>query len=410
MSEQEQSRQELTSEEVLAQAVPSIEVNDDLDTNETVEEPVVEEVVTEPETPVEAPIEEVEKEEKLEPSEVPSEEEKETEEAPQEEEPQEEEAPQEEAPAEVEEPEVEDVKEELPQEENIEDVKRELEELKAIQKEQEELANFAQKRDTSIKEYNEMCGRLANALQGEFERYGIDTTKSLDDLRKEDPTKAEIAKGLIEQAQRIQEEQKTKVNNELNTAFQDVVFTKAARIMDKFKLTVEQQGIAAETFINIMENSGLKDMAEDLQAKIELAVARAKMIAPAVVKAVEETKEAVEAAKEVVEVVKEAKEMTEVPEEAEPPKGAEEVPEAPKEPEQPKVEPMDVDDFKEGVVEHKDSTPSAALDESNVLQKLASLPHKKRVAFYKENFDLITRASMIAAREHEQRLRNGEAR
>lgn len=360
---------------------PAIEVTDEVIDGQAEVSPEVEEPEKEVPEENEAPKEEEVKEE-----EEPSRDEEEVNEPEkvEEEEPKEEpEQPKEE----VEEP------EEAPPEEDVEAIKRELEELKAIQKEEQDLKEFATKRDNCVNEYNEMCGRLANALQGEFEKYGIDVNKSLDDIAKEDPAKAEIAKGLIAQAQRIQEEQKAKVNQELNTAFTDIVFTKAARIMEKFNLTDAQQGIVAETFINIMENSGIRDLAEDLQAKVELAVAKAKMVAPAVVKAVEETKEAVEAIKEVAEVVQQEPLVEEQPK-----------------PQEPVVEPVAVDDFAEGVVERKDTTPAAALDESNVLQKLASLPHKERVAFYKENFDLITRASMKAAREHEQRLRNGETR
>ena len=72
------------------------------------------------------------------------------------------------------------------------------------------------------------------------------------------------------------------------------------------------------------------------------------------------------------------------------------------------VEPVAVEDFEEGVADKTVSAPAADIDETNVLQKLAALPHKERVAFYTKHYDLITRASLIAAREHEQRLRNGE--
>ena len=148
-----------------------------------------------------------------------------------------------------------------------------------------------------------------------------------------------------------------------------------------------------------MQNSGIKDLAEDLSAKVELAVAKAKMVVPKVVEAVKETKEAVEAIKNAVDAVKEEPTKDEeVPAE----------PEIPAEPEQPKIEPVAVEDFEEGVADKTVSAPAADIDETNVLQKLAALPHKERVAFYTKHYDLITRASLIAAREHEQRLRNGE--
>lgn len=377
---------------------PAIEVNDvpehdSEELKEVIEKPVVEEQPKEPEQ-VEEP--------QQQPEEKPEQQDEETKDEPAGEPAKEAEEQKEEEPEKQEEKEKADEeqpKEEPEPQEDIEAIKKELEELKAERQEENQLKEFTAKRDNSIQEYNNMCDRLANALQGEFEKYGIDINKTMDELAKEDPAKAEIAKGLIQQAERIQNEQKAKINNELNTAFTDIVFTKAARLMEKFDLTEEQQVVVAETFLNIMQNSGIKDLAEDLSAKVELAVAKAKMVVPKVVEAVKETKEAVEAIKDAVDAVKE-----------EPAKGEEAPaePEVPAEPEQPKIEPVAVEDFEEGVADKTVSAPAADIDETNVLQKLAALPHKERVAFYTKHYDLITRASLIAAREHEQRLRNGE--
>lgn len=377
---------------------PTIEVNDVPEPNseepkKVIEEPVVEEQPKEPEQ-VEEPQQQPEKE--------PEQQEKGTKDEPVEEPAKEGGEPEEEEPKKQEEEgkaDEEQPKEEPETQEDIEAIKKELEELKAERQEENQIKEFTEKRDNSINEYNDICNRLANALQGEFEKYGIDINKTMDELVKEDPAKAEIAKGLIQQAERIQNEQKAKINNELNAAFTDIVFTKAARLMEKFDLTEEQQVVVAETFLNIMQNSGIKDLTEDLSAKVELAVAKAKMVVPKVVDAVKETKEAVEAIKDAVDAVKE-----------EPTKGEEAPaePEVPAEPEQPKIEPVAVEDFEEGVADKTVSAPAADIDETNVLQKLAALPHKERVAFYTKHYDLITRASLIAAREHEQRLRNGE--
>ena len=397
MNKQEQQQEPMVDDPTQG-VEPTIEVNDVPEPNseepkDVIEEPVVEEQPKEPEQaeePQQQPEEEAEQQDEAKKDEPVEEPVKEGEE-PKEEEPKKQE---EEEKADEEQP-----KEEPETQEDIEAIKKELEELKAERQEENQLKEFTEKRDNSIQEYNNMCNRLANALQGEFEKYGIDINKTMDELVKEDPAKAEIAKGLIQQAERIQNEQKAKINNELNTAFTDIVFTKAARLMEKFDLTEEQQVVVAETFLNIMQNSGIKDLAEDLSAKVELAVAKAKMVVPKVVEAVKETKEAVEAIKGAVDAVKE-----------EPTKGEEAPaePEVPAEPEQPKVEPVAVEDFEEGVADKTVSAPAADIDETNVLQKLAALPHKERVAFYTKHYDLITRASLIAAREHEQRLRNGE--
>ena len=397
MNKQEQQQEPMVDDPTQG-VEPTTEVNDVPEPNseepkDVIEEPEVEEQPKEPEQ-VEEP--------QQQPEEEPKQQGKETEDEPVEEPTKEGEEPKEEEPKKQEEEgkaDEEQPKEEPEPQEDIEAIKKELEELKAERQEENQLKEFTEKRDNSIQEYNDMCNRLANALQGEFEKYGIDINKTMDELAKEDPAKAEIAKGLIQQAERIQNEQKAKINNELNTAFTDIVFTKAARLMEKFDLTEEQQVVVAETFLNIMQNSGIKDLAEDLSAKVELAVAKAKMVVPKVVEAVKETKEAVEAIKDAVDAVKE-----------EPTKGDEAPvePEVPAEPEQPKVEPVAVEDFEEGVADKTVSVPAADIDETNVLQKLAALPHKERVAFYTKHYDLITRASLIAAREHEQRLRNGE--
>ena len=394
MNKQEQQQEPMVDDPTQG-VEPTIEVNDVPEPNseepkDVIEEPVVEEQSKEPEQAEEP---------QQQPEEEPEQQEKETKDEPVEEPAKEGEEPKEEKPDEQEEEGKPEEQQEPEPQEDIEAIKKELEELKAERQEENQLKEFTEKRDNSIQEYNDMCNRLANALQGEFEKYGIDINKTMDELVKEDPAKAEIAKGLIQQAERIQNEQKAKINNELNTAFTDIVFTKAARLMEKFDLTEEQQVVVAETFLNIMQNSGIKDLAEDLSAKVELAVAKAKMVVPKVVEAVKETKEAVEAIKGAVDAVKE-----------EPTKGDEAPaePEVPAEPEQPKVEPVAVEDFEEGVADKTVSAPAADIDETNVLQKLAALPHKERVAFYTKHYDLITRASLIAAREHEQRLRNGE--
>lgn len=266
---------------------------------------------------------------------------------------------------------------------DVEALRKEVEELRAVQKEEAALKEFEVKRNTAIRQYDETCEKLANALAGEFERYGIDTTKTLEDIKKEDPAKAQIAIGLITQAERLKSEHKAKINSELNSAFTDMVFDKAARLMDKFGLTEDQQVAAAETFLTIMENTGIKDMAEDLATKVELAVAKAKMVAPAVEKAVKETVEAVQAVQEAAEVIKE-----EVPpvEKNEPAK------EEPVKPE-PVVEAVDVSDFEDGIAGGKGVPEGNAITVDNVLEKLAALPHKERVGFYKEHFALINQAS-----------------
>ena len=188
------------------------------------------------------------------------------------------------------------------------------------------------------------------------------------------------------------------MNKNLEADFNDIVFTKASRLFEKYQLDDEQADIAADTFVDIMAQAGIRDLGDDLIAKVELAVARARMIKPKVEKIADEVKEVAKDIKEAIEDVAEAK--AEKPEEkAEAEVHAEEE-EKKEEPEVVVVEEKPaLDEYKEGASDGKPAA-SASINEDNVLDKLASLPFRERVQFMKENYDLINRAAAKASKNN----------
>ena len=363
--------------------------------NEQTVETVADEIVDQPaevqpegEAVVEAPVEE----------QAEATDEKPVEEAPTEEQPIGEEAQEATEDAEAEkqqEPPVEEkVEEEVPQEEvvnqpneEVEKLRSELAEKEAIIKEAEDIKSFERDEAEAQAQYKDFLEKLGTGLAAEFKRYGIDPSKTIEDLEKEDPTKAQVARGLIQQAQNIKQQAQTNLAANLNTRFNQVVFNKASRLFDAFKMTNEEMDVAAETFINIMTETGIRDLDDDLKAKVELAVARAKMIAPKVKEVVEDVKEAIV---DVAEAKAEDKVKAEPPVVEENKTQEEEQQQEAKEPETVE-ETATLDDFKEGVIGKPSASSSINLD--NVQQRLAEIKDpRERVKFYVENFALLEEA------------------
>lgn len=278
--------------------------------------------------------------------------------------------------------------------EELEKVKAEL----ASMKEAEEVRKMEEARTNAInqavKTYDEFNEKLADAVEATFKQYGIDPTISVEELQK-DPAKMQIVQDIISNAQRIQAEKQAELMKPINDASTAIVFREASKVMAQFDLTDEQTGIAAETLINIFDATGLSNLTDDLRAKVELAVARAKMIAPKVEKVVEEVKEIVEDTKEAVkDVIEETSSEKEV-EEKEDKVEAEDVQKEAEEKETtPEVveEKPSLDAFKENAAIGNTASVDNSVDEDNVLQVLASLPFKERTSFLIKHADLINRA------------------
>lgn len=275
----------------------------------------------------------------------------------------------EEKPEEVKEPVVEEV-----EEENIEDVKRELEELKFDKEETKAVEDYKKLIVEVNKELEEYEDVIQNALSEGLKHFGIDATKTIDELRAEDASKAIMAEQLVKAAQERLMQKRAELETKTITAENDLVFKRAEREIERYGLTNEQKTEAAKTFVNILTQVGINDLDVDLKAKVKLAVAQAKMDIPAdVQKAVEEIKSDTTVS-----------EMPTVEIEKEPDSKVEEKVEVPPTP----VEEVDMDSFTESATEGK-ANGVASINEENVLERMASLPFKERTAFYREHIDLI---------------------
>ena len=201
---------------------------------------------------------------------------------------------------------------------------------------------------------------------------------------------------LIGHAENIRAQKIAEMQAPLIQAQKDYVFREASKVMCTYDMTEEQAQEAANTFVNIMNNVGITDVGDDLKAKVELAVARAKMIIPKVENVVKEVKEIVEDTKEAVkDVIAEKAPEEEKPAEEPVQEVVEETPsETPTE--SPTEAPTaNLEAFKEGAAEGDaivNNREGVTVD--NVLGTLSSLPFKARTEFYKKYADLIREAGI----------------
>lgn len=283
---------------------------------------------------------------------------------------------------------VEEVKEPEAPEETPEDVRAELEELRYSRDEENALKEIGQAQAEAQTEMQKFQNHIAGILEDGLKHYGIDPEKSLEDIAKEDPAKADIARELLKAAQQHIQAKQQELVQKVGQMEQNVVFNRAEREIKKFKLTAEQEIEAAKMFVKIINTTGVADISEDLKEKVRLAVASAKMSVPAE----EATKE--EPTLDTTVLEKPSEKIEEKVEE--------------KVEEKPDVAPVvDIDDYKETPTDTAKSTPAAAPDvnEENVLAKMAAMPYKDRVAFMIEHQDIVDSAMRkeSARRERERR-------
>lgn len=278
--------------------------------------------------------------------------------------------------------------------EALEKAKAELEELREAEATRQIVEKINQ---TAIEVENEVArfdNNLSHALEDTFKQYGIDLNSTLEELKEKDPAKHAIAMELIGHAENIRAQKVAEMQAPLIEAQKAYVFREASKVMCAYDMTDEQAQEAANTFVNIMNSVGILDVGDDLRAKVELAVARAKMIAPKVEKVVEEVKEIVEDTKEAVKDVIAEKAQEEQEKETEELTTEKEVSEAPTE--TPTEAPVaNLEAFKEGAAEGDaivNNREGVTVD--NVLGKLSSLPFKARTEFYKKYADLIRQAGI----------------
>lgn len=247
-------------------------------------------------------------------------------------------------------------------------------------KEAEQLRELAIMKHQAETQLDDTTNQVHDALIKTIKKYEIPEDKTLNELRAESPEKAAILEGLLVKAQEVIQDTSAQLSAQVEERAQDILFNKAGKMFEAYKMTEEQADIAAATFINIMNQVGIDDLGEDLAAKVKLSVAQAKMDYPDVVEVTpaQEEEKVIETKEEPVQKSEEVKD--EVP-------PAEEVTEEALSTEEKKP---DISEFMEGI--EGNASKASDVNTDNVLAKLNALPFKERTKFYKENMDLINEA------------------
>ena len=273
-----------------------------------------------------------------------------------------------------------------------EDMQAELEELRYSRDEENALREIGKAQSDAQSEMQEFQTRVTQILEQGLKHYGIDPEKSIEDIAKEDPAKADIARELLNSAQQHIQAKQQELIQRVGQMEQNVVFNRAEREIKKFKLTAEQEIEAAKMFVKIINATGVADISEDLKEKVRLAVASAKMSVP------------------VEEIIKKEEEVSDTSDTKVLEQPSEKIEEKVEEKteEKPDVTPeVDIDDYKESPTDTAKTTVSTApeINETNVIAKMAAMPYKDRVAFMIEHQDIVDAAMRkeSARRERERR-------
>ena len=249
-------------------------------------------------------------------------------------------------------------------------------------KEAEQLRELAIMKHQAETQLDDTTNQVHDALIKTIKKYEIPEDKTLNELRAESPEKAAILEGLLTKAREVIQDTSAQLSAQVEERAKDILFNKAGKMFDAYKMTEEQADIAAATFINIMNQVGINDLEEDLAAKVRLSVAQAKMDSPDVVEAAPVKEEKIIEAAEEALPTEEAKDVQNSKEDIK-----EEVP-----PTEEKIveEKPDISEFMEGI--EGNASKASDVNTDNVLAKLNALPFKERTKFYKENMDLINEA------------------
>ena len=258
--------------------------------------------------------------------------------------------------------EAEEKTEDIPPTKTTEELMAEIEDLKFEQETNQQIQNF---NDIVVKqqnEYAEFQKALNDKIVEELDRYDIPLDADVKDLQMTDPAKFQILNNIITNARAIHDEVLGQIKQPVMEASENIVFRVAGAKMRKYNLNPEESKEAAATFVQIMNEVGIKDLKDDIDSKVELSVARAKMLlgqkAPVVdTPTVEETKEEV------------TPKVTETPKVVE------------------KKEGKKLEDFTKGIVTNK--SPGADVTESNVMDLYLSKKGTDRLAFFQKHQNLI---------------------
>lgn len=296
-----------------------------------------------------------------------------------------------EEPAEVVKPEDEVTYEEPPTP-TQEELMAQLEELRA-EKEEQEALRVCNEQVMKVEQEFQVCSdRIAQALKESFAQNGIDASKTIEELKAEDPAKATLAMQFISQAQDLKAQLEQAAVKEISKHQNEVIYRAASREFEKMDLNLEQAKDAVKTFKRIVNEIGIADLDEDLKMKVQLAAGRAKIVVPS--KEVEPDKVAEVADDVDTTELKEPSPEIEKEEKVVEDKEEKEVPPPEEKEPEPVVEKPSVEDFEEGVAGQASVGAGTIITELNVLEELNKLPFKERTKFYKEHEDVITKAML----------------
>lgn len=302
----------------------------------------------------------------------------------------------------------------LPTVEDFERVQAELEEIKIAEADRRVMQQLKDRDAGREQQLRAIEGQLADRLELELNRYGIDLNKSLAELQKEDAAKFQIAQGLINQSRAQAEQARAFMEEQKAADAREAIFNKAGMLMAKYDLAEDEANSVAETFLDIIDAAGVRDLGEDLKNKVELAVAKVRFVGGKLKKAVKETKEAVESARTAIEAIKETADAVVETVKPEPPT-KEEQPDKAEQPDKVDVPVVTEEIKKEALAEAMgDAVPEANKNApiegdgatvDNILEKLMATPFKDRVEFYKKHEALINEARKIQLRN--ESMNNG---
>lgn len=241
----------------------------------------------------------------------------------------------------------------------------ELEYEKNVAEETRKVEALIEKNKRDFVEFKEFVN---DRIVQELNRFGVPLDMDINQMKRELPDKFEILQTVLNRA----DQETNRVVNEIaakeREAINNVIFTKAGNIMKKFNLSEDEIKSASDTFIRILYKVGIENLDEDLKDKVELAIARAKMISGDTIKTVEDVKELVEDIKEAkkdVEAIVAPKEETTTDDTA-----------------------KDLDAYKESAAPSQ-SVSVPAIGKDNVMELLNSKTGRDRMAFFAKHKDLI---------------------
>lgn len=284
-----------------------------------------------------------------------------------------------------EEKEEEEKNKETEQEPSVDDLKKRIEEYETEKQERETLDQYTKLVNDVYADVQRFETIVQNGMIEGLKKFGIDPNLTFEEIKEQDPAKYELAVELVNQAQQRIDQHRQQAKDVLDGEGSKIVFDKAEKEIKKYDLTPEQQVNAAEMFVNIMMRTGIQDLGEDLISKVKLAVGNAMIDVPRKEVAKEETLDT-NPTSDTTKTDKSDTTVSKEPTVVEEPADKDKVEGKPA---NTPVQKVNLDDYKEGATDTSARADAVvnkdAVTVDNVLQKLAALPYRERVAFMLEH-------------------------